>query len=169
MDTTNKIPIKDTKYTVHHKDSLSQVIDPKKVEKGYNVKYIGEFTLKDTKGWFNGPVQVYYGEKHPVGSSYMGLYLKGVDQKPYVVDAISAVKDVDTGAPVVYIGIERDDKVLYSAFRHDYQSLGSAHFIDGGRDYVKSSLSDNSVRFFIQEDKLVHFTKDTEEDNPTIH
>lgn len=125
-------------------------IDPKKVEKKYNVKFVCETPIMDRSGWRETSSLIFYGEKHPHGSNYMALsviyYFE--DQGQLVVsDGISATVGEITG-------IVDGDEVYYSRFRHDYRTTPSGLFIDGGRDYVRSSGSPQ-VRMKIVEDKLV--------------
>ena len=140
-------------YTLVHNDSLCEYIRPGVVEEKYKAKYLGEFCLRGSGGFNNAPMQLYYAEEaHPEGSNYFALYFafKG---DLVITNGISAVNDSE-GKPIKYLGVVNEDKeILYSAFRHDYQTYGDL-MCDGGREYLKSSLH-SSVTFVIQGDKII--------------
>lgn len=140
----------DGKVVVHNDYSG---LNTKAVEERYNVKYVGEFSTQSAPGvWRNGPVAVFYGEKHPNGSNYLGVFHDLTGGAVYLTDAITAVQNAD-GAPVVWSGVCNDKgEVLYSAFRHDYQTHGDL-MADGGQEYMRCSLHD-IVRFSIVKDGL---------------
>lgn len=156
----HKIKLHDSPdFSVVHYDHLSTYIDPEKVEKEKSAKYIGEFTLKAKDGsWANTPVQIYYQkekykDENGEHSNYFGLYFQ--NNRLMITDAISAVQDV------IYSGVLDEDtrEVLYSAFRHDYQTHGDL-MADGGREYTRTSMHP-TVFFKVEGDKLVqHKEKD---------
>lgn len=120
-----------------------------KVEKKYNVKFVCESPIRDKYGWRESPSLIFYGEKHPQGSNYMALsivYYHDDEGTLVVSDGISATKDTFTG-------IVDDDEVIYSRYRHDYRVGKTGVFIDGGRDYIRSS-GGQFVQMKIIEDKL---------------
>ena len=108
----------------------------KAVEEQKNAKYIGYWTGRtkiDT--WGEKPLDVFYQAEPEEGfSNYFGLVVK--DDKVLITDALSCFEE-----PM--IGIEEDDVVYVSRFRHDYVQTPSGKIIDGGRDYVKVMLSHN--------------------------
>lgn len=141
------------KYLILHDDSLSNMLKMEVIEEKYNAKYIGEFCYKQpTKGWLNQPMALFYTEeKHPEGSNYMGILIQ---YNPYteentiiIVDGISAVEHEWIGVMDI-----RNNTILYSAFRHDYQTHGEL-MADGGPEYTRSSLHVN-VKMAIAKDKL---------------
>ena len=110
-------------------------IDPAKVEKKYNVKFVCETPIKDNGNWREQSSLIFYGEKHPQGSNYMALsYIpKNLKEWDLVVsDGISATEGEFTG-------IVDGDEVIYSRYRHDYRVGKTNVVIDGGRDYTRSS------------------------------
>lgn len=146
-------------YTLVHHDHLLDYIRPGIVEEKYNAKFLGEFCCKNSQGWVNGPSQIYYTpERHPEGSNYFALWFKGDDL--VISNGISAVENPD-GTPVIYQGVldEKSKEILYSAFRHDYQTYWKM-MCDGGRDYLKSSTHP-SVSFVIEKDSIKVLDKTT--------
>lgn len=142
--------IKAGEYTILHYDS--GIVAPAKVEKQYNAKYVGEFTLKyEYGGWANLPVAVFYQEEIPkqykkVGSHYFGIYNR--DGALYIVNAEKAANHTWIGVldPVT-------KEILYSAYRHDYQ-VHEGLMADGGPDYTRTSSS-RLVDLTIVKDKIV--------------
>jgi len=122
------------------------------IEEKYNAKYVFEACIKDTKcKWLNFPAAIFYTEKaHPEGSNYFAMFM--LHGYPMIADGISAVKDV------MYTGLEAEEEVVYSRYRHDFRSLKNGAYIDGGRDYFKyggDKFNDyNVVRFKVVEDRL---------------
>lgn len=111
--------------------------DIEQVEVVYNAFYVGEFCLKKKDGgWHNFPVSVFYQETPPVEgySNYFALYIRYADV--LITDGSSAVEGVISC-------VRADDgEIIYSAYRHDFcVSKDESVFIDGGRDYIKSSIS----------------------------
>ncbi len=136
---------------VLHEDKLP--LNVKYIEEQYKAKYIGEFTLKAKGGgWANKPVAIFWqAEAHPRGSNWFGLY-RHEDGRWMITDAQAIV-----GVPINGLMNEKHE-VIYSAYRHDCQSLNDM-MIDGGRDYVRSSIGFTPVQFKIEEDGLVWVTQ----------
>lgn len=138
-----KIKSDDDEYTIIHDDSLSNMLKMEVIEEQYSAKYVGEFCYKQpTKGWLNQPMALFYTEtKHPEGSNYMGVLIKydleGKFDCIIVVDGISAVDHEWTGVLDI-----NSNEIIYSAFRHDYQTHGDL-MADGGADYIRSSMHPN--------------------------
>ena len=135
--------------------------NPSVVEKKYKAKYLGDFCVKNKIGWVNQLVSVFYTkEAHPEGSNYFGIYLD--NSTPMITNAITAVTNKD-GTPVIYTGVLLTDKVrvLYSAYRHDYQSVDGV-FVDGGRDYLRTNkASADWVNFIINKDEIKFLDKES--------
>jgi len=115
--------------------------DIAKVEARYNAKFVGQFCLKTKSGsWAESPADVYWQEKPPVEgySNYFALIIQM--GAAYITSGASAVEQ-----PITAI-VADDGEVIYSRYRHDYRSSkdGSV-FIDGGRDYTKSSVGGRFV------------------------
>ena len=106
-------------------------------EEKYGAKYMGYWCTKrpDGNSWNERPVDVFYqpnpnlelGHKH-----YFGLLIQ--DGILYITDATSAFSETIGGI------ITEDGEVLVSRFRHDYVTKEGGYMIDGGRDYLRSSL-----------------------------
>lgn len=125
-------------------------IDPKKVEKKYNVKFVCETPIKDNGGWRESSSLIFYSEEpHPAGSNYMALsviyYFE--DKGELVISNGFSATDCE------FVGIVDGDEVIYSRYRHDYRVGKTGVFIDGGRDYVRSS-GGRMVEMVINEGKL---------------
>ena len=113
--------------------------DISKWEKHYNVKFVCETVIKDKFGWLDQSSLLFYSEKpHPQGSNYMAVThmpLGYEDWQTVISDGISATEcEIE--------GLIDGDEVYYSRFRHDYRTTPSGMFIDGGRDYTRSSVCD---------------------------
>jgi hypothetical protein len=102
------------------------------IEKKYNAKYVFESCLRTKNGyWANFVSAIFYTEeKHPEGSNYLAVF-KDADGLTYVANGLSAVEDV------IFVGIEAENEVAYSRYRHDYVTHKNGAFIDGGRDYTR--------------------------------
>lgn len=122
------------------------------IEDKYAGTYVFESCLKDKDGkWLNFPAAIFYTDKaHPEGSNYFAMFI--LHGCLMIADGITAVKNV------VYTGLEAEDQVVYSRYRHDFRSLKNGAYIDGGRDYFRyggDSFNDyNVVRFKVVKDRL---------------
>lgn len=137
-------------YTIIHHDQNGFNLNA--IEEKYQAKYVGEFTLKTKSGqWANWPVSVFYQEVIPeeyrdVGSHHFGVYYNP-DGQAYISNAKAAVENDWVGV------LNKDTKeVLYSAYRHDYQTWGDM-MADGGADYTKRSMHP-IVKLKIVEDRI---------------
>ena len=133
---------------IHNECSFVKPDGIAKVEQMYNAKYVFETCLKTRfGGWSEFPVAVFYTEQpHPEGSNYFGLYKNSFGQMT-ICNAISALDE--------FTGLQIGDDIIYSHYRHDYRVLDEENdgFIDGGRDYVRSSGT-QMVEMRINEGKL---------------
>jgi hypothetical protein len=124
------------KVNLEISDLWKGLVEPEKVEKKYNVKFVCETPIKYRNGWRDQSSLIFYGEKHPEGSNYMALSMKfdiaGKFHSLVISDGISATEDDITG-------ILDGDEVIYSRYRHDYRVGKTGVMIDGGRDYFRSS------------------------------
>ena len=112
------------------------------IEESYKGKYMGYWTTQRKDGsWNDMPVDVFYQPNPDVTrghSHYFGMYRDTFTDETKITDAKSAFS-----SPL--IGLLTDDgEVIVSRYRHDYVSKGDK-FIDGGRDYVRSSVVDESM------------------------
>ena len=131
-------------YKVIHRDH-NTFLDIARIEEKMKAKYVGEFSLPNKEDdWLNQPVSVFYAKKkHPEGSNYFGLLRtitsinpNGTPQQTTMIcNAIGVTRKPWTGVldPVKNI-------VIYSAFRHDYQTYENL-MADGGQEYVRCSSS----------------------------
>lgn len=99
------------------------------VEERKNAKFVFESSVKQSYGWLNQPVAIFYTEeKHPVSNSnYMGIVYQ--ENRPFIIDGQSAVDDAFTV-------MEYNGEYFNSVFRHDYVCF-DGNGIDGGRDYMR--------------------------------
>lgn len=113
-------------------NSIFKIVD---IENRYNAKYVGEFCLKTREGnWANEAASIFYQKIPPVAgySHYFALIKR--DGQIYITSGQSAVDGTIWGVKA------KDGEIIYSSFRHDYKvSKDKSVFIDGGRDYTKSS------------------------------
>lgn len=106
------------------------------IEEKYNAHYVGQFCPKTKDGaWANMPMDVFWqanpnteeGHTH-----YFGVYVR--NGRAYITNGDSAVSGIFTGI------VAKNGEIIYSRFRHDYRvSTDKSVFIDGGRDYFRSS------------------------------
>lgn len=125
------------------------LIEPEKVEKKYNVKFVCETPIRYKECWRDESSLIFYSEeKHPQGSNYMAISIRseyeGFDL--VITDGISATEET-------IAGILDGDEVIYSRYRHDYRVGKTGVMIDGGRDYLRSS-NGKIVILKIVDDKL---------------
>ena len=125
----NKMFIKTPKNGFHFdKDGIA------KIEKGYGAKYMGYWTTKRPSGqWNDTPVDVFYQPNPDLSkghSHYFGMYRDGL--KAMICNAETAFSDPITGI------LTDDGEVIVSRYRRDFVLKGN-YFIDGGRDYIRSS------------------------------
>lgn len=126
----------------------------KLIEKKYNAKYVLETCIKDTNDqWANMPCAIFYNEEaHPQGSNYFALYYSQRHNTFMITNGLSAVDGV------VFNGIECEDEVVYSRYRHDFRKHKNGAYIDGGRDYTRfggDAFEDyNHVKFIVNKDRL---------------
>jgi len=108
----------------------------KLIEEKHNAKYMGYWCSKHSDGsWNEQPVDVFYvaNPDRSLGhSNYFGMFLRG--DKVYINNAESCFSEPITG-------IVDGGTVYASRYRHDYTVTPGGGMIDGGRDYVRSSIS----------------------------
>ena len=78
------------------------------IEDLYDAKYMGPWTIKDSKGsWSKGPVEVFYQyepDSKKGHTHYFGIFLSKGDNIPYIVNASTAFSVPITGILVNEIG-----------------------------------------------------------------
>ena len=114
--------------------------DISKWEKHYNVKFVCETVIRDKRGnWLDQSSLLFYSEEpHPEGSNYMAVTHMPLGYE----DWQTVITNGHTATEGSFEGLIDGDEVYYSRFRHDYRTTPSGMFIDGGRDYTRSSVSD---------------------------
>jgi hypothetical protein len=110
------------------------------IEEKYNAKFMGSWAIKRSDGiWTEEPVDVFYVENPDTSkghTNYFGIFVK--QGEAYITEASTAFSEPIIGR------VTRNGEVLVSRFRHDFQSKDGV-MIDGGRDYVRSSLDGQAV------------------------
>jgi hypothetical protein len=95
------------------------------------------------------PVDIFYRETpHPeFNNRYFGIAVNYEDGS-YIIFNADAVEDFS-------FGMVQDDEgnLQYSKSRHDYKIFNNGNMIDGGRDYIRSSL--NSKIYVVRNGKMV--------------
>ena len=108
----------------------------KRIEEIKGAKYMGYWCTKHSKGFWNEqPVDVFYQPNPDLEqghSHYFGIFVR--DNSVFICDAASAFSETIGG---IMCG---DGEVLVSRYRHDYVTKDGGYMIDGGRDYLRSSL-----------------------------
>jgi hypothetical protein len=129
-------------------------IDIEKIEKKFSAKYLMEFPLKTKNGWRDEPSLIFYTEKpHPQGSNWFAISRKS--DLYYISDAKDSIEES-------FIGIRANNgDIVYSRCRHDYRgSPDGSVWIDGGRDYFRTSMAGSTVRLKVEGGELVEIPKD---------
>jgi hypothetical protein len=127
-------------YITPNDRTTQQPININHVEKKYNSIFIGDFCIRTTNGWSEIPFAIFYTAEpsNPNYSSYFGLGL--INNHLHIVDGKSAFDDQIIGI------IANNGEIIFSRYRHNYVvSKDESVFIDGGRDYVRSSISGNGL------------------------
>lgn len=125
------------------------------IEKVRNCRYVIDTEHQDVH------VAIFYGDKeHPdSGSRYFALYYTP-ENKLMITDG-SFIEDQDL------VGVlAKDGEVIYSRYRHDYvTSADGTAMVDGGRAYLKSSLSPKVritvVNGYAKAERIENDSKDT--------
>jgi hypothetical protein len=98
----------------------------------------------------NNVVSVFYADvPHPVsGSRYFGLY--------YNQDKILMIIDGSFIEGQTFDAVEADNgEIVFSRYRHDYrESADNSVFIDGGRDYTRTSAMIGIIKLGVKDGKL---------------
>lgn len=120
--------------------------DIDKVEEKYKAKFVGQLALKTQSGGWSSDTcgDVYYQvtPPHDGWSNYFALIVRG--KAIYITSGASAVDGLLTAV------IADDGEIVYSRYRHDFRrSTDNSVFIDGGRDYVKGSITGQYVNLKI--------------------
>lgn len=125
-----------------------------RIEDAYGVKFIGDFCVKLANGdWTDFPVAIFYqaNPNRELGhSNYLGVHRTHWATSPpawIVTNGESAFSEGIMGV------VADDGEVIYSKYRHDYvTSVDGSVFIDGGRNYTKTSLTRKIVKLVINKD-----------------
>jgi hypothetical protein len=110
------------------------------IENKYQARYVGYWcTKKPRGGWNESPVDVFYVEnpdRSQGHTNYFGMFRD--HDNVLITDASSAFSEKITGI------LCEDGEVIVSRYRHDYVTNGD-NMIDGGRDYLKCSVSGKMI------------------------
>jgi hypothetical protein len=129
-------------------------IDIQKIEKRFSAKYLMESPIKNKHGWREEPSLIFYTEKpHPQGSNWFAI---SRSNDSYVItDAKDAIEES-------FVAVRADNgDIVYSRCRHDYRSSpdGSV-WIDGGRDYFRTSALNKVVQLKVDGGELTEMPRD---------
>jgi hypothetical protein len=119
------------------------VIDHYSQKDGVSIKYVCTTDLHHS----DVPVDIFYRDTpHPeFGNKYFGLY---ISSEGLSISNADKVEDFTFGM------VEDDDGDLqYSQSHHEYKSFNNGNMIDGGRQYVRSSL--NSKIYVVRNGQMV--------------
>lgn len=98
----------------------------------------------------NHLISIFYADvTHPVsGSRYFGLY--------YNQDKILMIIDGSFAEGQTFDAVEADNgEIIFSRYRHDYRQSGDGSvFIDGGRDYTRTSVMGGIIKLGVKDGKL---------------
>lgn len=98
-------------------------------------KYMGYWSVRAKNGgWTEMPIDIFYQPKktHPDHSDYFGIFKR--DGKIFICDGASAF------AEPIRVLVTKDGKVLVSRYVHNYVGDEKGSFVDGGREYMRSSV-----------------------------
>lgn len=128
-----------------------QPINTQKVEEKYGAKYLGDFCVKRKNGWSEQPFAIFYQPNPNVSlghSHYFGMFVES--ENMYITKGDSAFEEGLTGV------VADDGEIVISCYRHDYRtSTDGSVFIDGGRDYTRSSVGCEFVKLNVVNGKFV--------------
>lgn len=112
------------------------------IEEHYNCKFVCETPIKDNRGsWRDTSSLIFYSEvPHPQGSNYMALSISYHynESKDHMEDTLVVSNGISATQNNI-VGVIDGDEVIYSRYRHDYRSGKTNVFVDGGRDYIRTS------------------------------
>ncbi len=114
----------------------------KTVEEKRNAKFVCYSALKSGGGgWTEECYTIFYQavKPQPEFSHYFGIIVRGGNA--YITGA-GSLENHDFGAMLV----KSSGEIIYSRYRHDYRTADTddSVSIDGGRDYVRSSVNANA-------------------------
>lgn len=122
------------------------------IEMKYNATYVCDTCIKTKNEWANRPFAVFYNETpHPRGSNWFAFYYDGNGYS--ITDAITATEPFSA---ILIKGIDNEDVIVYSRYRHDMQ-IYQDMTVDGGRDYLIFSydkIKPEIVKLQIIKDRL---------------
>lgn len=128
--------------------------DAEKVEEKYGATFMGYWAIfsKIDESWTETPWDVYYQpnpDKTKGHTNYFAIGYRGMSQKSplLITEGSGAFRDTLTGI------VAPDGEVLVSRHRHDYRAKGAV-FIDGGRDYLRSS-GGRFVNLLVTDDRFI--------------
>jgi hypothetical protein len=132
------------------------------IEARRKCKFVGEFCVKDQRGnWTEEPLAIFWQEIPPVPgySHYFAVRISHFDNQVYISSGASVEGLRMTGI------VADNGEVIYSRYRHDFvYSTDRTVFVDGGRDYVKSSMHGRRVTIVLHGPDLIieEFQEDPE-------
>ena len=120
------------------------------IENYYNVKYIGDFCIKDKyNNWSEFPVSCFYSahpDKSKGHSEYLGIFVRNFTDENSIVNSTVILCNAETAFKnVIFTGIEYENNIYISCYRHHYVSPSEGVMIDGGRDYTRYSTDQKLV------------------------
>lgn len=98
------------------------------VEERYGARYVGDFSVKQSNGWTDRPVAVFWRtEDHPTYGRYFGMF-RDVEaivdgDEPEVVYGSWMITNAQSVADHCWSGARAaDGEIVFSRFRHDFRS-----------------------------------------------
>lgn len=151
MKLENRTPYYFTEKGIEHIESMR------------DATYIGYWCGRTKDGyWAEKPLDVFYVEEPDTDkghTNYFGLILDPLSNQVMICDASSCFQEAITG-------IVEDGVVYVSRYRHDFVQTPSGSSIDGGRDYIHTSLPADLVRIEVIDGKFEF--SDIKEDNNDV-
>jgi len=99
------------------------------------------------------PMDIFYRETpHPkFGNRYFAIYFKSYNTPIYNTPMIRSADKIED---LTFGMVEDDDgNMQYSRSHHDYKSFKNGNMIDGGRQYIRSSL--NSKVYVVRDGNMI--------------
>ena len=134
MKLENRTPYYFTEKGIEHIESMR------------DATYIGYWCGRTKDGyWAEKPLDVFYVEEPDTDkghTNYFGLIIDPLSKQVMITDASSCFQEAITG-------IVEDGVVYVSRYRHDFVQTPSGSSIDGGRDYIKTSVPVDTVEVVV--------------------
>lgn len=147
----------DVTHRIHHRYAYFNRQQINFVIKRYQASHVGTMCLKGRHGqWLDFTVEIFYVDKPDKSknhSNYLAVFYQ--DGRLMLTNGISAVSEEINAV------MSEDGDIIYSSYRYDMAyAPDKITWIDGGRDYTRSSISP-ALKLKIKDGKWFTVGKET--------